>query len=164
LWAERHPKLLVWLIGGHSNIIFDETHFGIHKQPSVAQLIRRYRFHWFFAALVVLALLFVWKSAAYFVPPSADDALIGADVVSEKDYTQGLIALLRRNITGNQILQVCAIEWEQTFKKSKPTRAIALEHIRGLAGTEPTGPEKSKDPVKEYQKICNLISEEKGYE
>jgi len=164
LWSERHPQLLVWLIGGHSKIIFDEAHFGIHKQPSVAQLIRSYRFHWFFAALVMLALLFVWKSAAYFVPPSADDAQNGADVVSEKDYTQGLIALLRHNITGNQILQVCAREWEQTFKKSKRTRVIAFERIRGLAGTGPTGPKKSKDPVKEYRKICKVISEEKGYE
>jgi hypothetical protein len=164
LWAERHPKLLVWLMGGHSNIIFDEAHFGIHKQPSVAQLIRRYRFHWFFAALVVLALLFVWKSAVYFVPPSAEDSLNGADVVSEKDYTQGLIALLRRNITGNQILQVCAREWEQTFKKSKRTRAITLKRMRGLAGTGSAGSKKSKDPVKEYRKISKLISEEKGYE
>jgi hypothetical protein len=164
LWAERHPKLLVWLIGGHSNIIFDEAHFGIHKQPSVAQLIRRYRFDWFFAALVVLALLFVWKSAAYFVPPSAEDALNGADVVSEKDYTQGLIALLRRNISENQILQVCAREWEQTFKKSKRTRAITLEHMRDLVGSRSTGSKKSRDPVEEYRKISKLISEEKGYE
>ena len=164
LRSERHPKLLAWLIGGHSKIIFDEAHFGIHKQPSVAQLIRRYRFHWFFAALVVLALLFVWKSAAYFVPPPVDDALNGADVVSEKDYTQGLIALMRRNITGNQILQVCAREWEQTFQKSKRTRTIALERIRALVGTGSTGPKKSKDPVKEYREISKFISEEKGYE
>jgi hypothetical protein len=164
LWSERHPQLLVWLIGGHSNIIFDEAHFGIYKQPSVAQLIRHYRFHWFFAALAVLALLFVWKSAAYFVPPAADDALNGADVVSEKDYTQGLIALLRRNIAGNQILQVCAGEWEQTFKKSKRTRAAALEGLRGLAENGSTGSKKSKDPVKEYRKISKLISGEKGNE
>ena len=164
LWMERHPQLLVWLIGGHSIIIFDEAHFGIHKQPSVAQLIRRYRFHWLFAALIVLALLFVWKSAAHFVPPPSDDALSGADVVSEKDYTEGLIALLRRNIARNQILQVCAREWEQTFKKSKRTRPIVLERIRDLAGTGATGSKKSVDPVEEYRKISKLISEEKAYE
>ena len=164
LWAERHPKLLVWLIGGHSNIIFDEAHFGIHKQPSVAQLIRRYRFHWFFAALVVLALLFVWKSAAYFVPPSVDDSPNGADVVSEKDFTQGLVALLRRNVSENQILQVCAREWEQTFKKSKRTRAITLEYMRDLVRGGSTGSKKSKDPVKEYREVSQFISEEKGYE
>jgi len=163
LWSERHPRLLVWLIGAHSKIIFDEAHFGIYKQPSVAQLIRRYRFHWFFAALAVLALLFVWKSAAYFVPPSADDGLNGAEVVSEKDYTQGLIALLRRNIAGNQILQVCAGEWVQTFKKSKRIRGITLERVRGLAETGTADLKKSKDPVKEYREINKVINRDGVY-
>jgi len=85
-------------------------------------------------------------------------------VVSEKDYTQGLIALLRRNIAGNQILQVCAREWEQTFKKSKRTRAVTLEGLKGLAENDSTGSKKSKDPVKEYREISKLISGEKGYE
>jgi len=158
LWSERHPQLLVWLIGGHSNIIFDEAHFGIYKQPSVAQLIGRYRFHWFFAALAVLALLFVWKSAAYFVPPAADDAPDGADVVSEKDYTQGLIALLRRNIAGNQILQVCAKEWVQTFKKSKRIRSATLERVRALEGSRTADSKKGKEPVKGYRKISGEIN------
>ncbi len=161
LWSERHPQLLVWLIGGNSKIIFDETHFGIYKQPSVAHLLRHYRFHWFFAALVVLALLFIWKSTSYFVPPLQDDDLAGADVVSEKDYTQGLIALLRRNIAGSQVLQVCAREWEQTFKKNPRIRAAAFEHVKGIIETESNASKKSKDPVPGYQKICKLISEEK---
>ncbi len=158
LWSERHPQLLVWLIGGNSKIIFDETHFGIYKQPSVAQLLRHYRFHWFFAALVVLALLFIWKSASYFVPPPKDDVLAGADVVSEKDYTQGLIALLRRNIAGSQVLQVCAREWEQTFKKNPRIRAAAFEHVKGIIETESNASRKSKDPVPGYQKICKVIN------
>ncbi len=158
LWSERHPQLLVWLIGGNSKIIFDETHFGIYKQPSVAQLLRHYRFHWFFAALVVLALLFIWKSTSYFVPPPQDDVLAGADVVSEKDYTQGLIALLRRNIAGSQVLQVCAREWEQTFKKNPRIRAAAFEHVKGIIETESNASRKSKDPVPGYQKICKVIN------
>ena len=158
LWSERHPQLLVWLIGGNSKIIFDETHFGIYKQPSVAQLLRHYRFHWFFAALVVLALLFIWKSTSYFVPPPQDDDLAGADVVSEKDYTQGLIALLRRNIAGSQVLQVCAREWEQTFKKNSRIRAAAFEHVKGIIETESNASRNSKDPVPGYQKICKVIN------
>jgi len=164
LRSERHPQLLVWLIGGNYSLIFDEAHFGIYKNPSVAQLIRRYRFDWFFAALAVLAILFVWKSAAYFVPPPADDAQNGADVVSEKDYTQGLIALLRRHIAGNQILPVCAREWEQTLRKSERTRAGTVERIRSLAQTGSTDSKKSRDPVIGYRTISKMISEEKGHE
>lgn len=164
LRSERHPQLLVWLIGENYSLIFEETHFGIYKNPSVAQLVRHYRFDWFFAALAVLAILFVWKSAAYFVPPPADAALNGADVVSEKDYTQGLIALLRRHIAGNQILPVCASEWEQTLKKSERTRAGTAERIRSLAQTGSTDSKKSRDPVKGYRTISKMISEEKGHE
>ena len=163
LWSERHPRLLAWLIGAHSKIIFDEAHFGIYKQPSVAQLIRHYRFQWFFAALAVLALLFVWKSAAYFVPPPAEDGLSGAEVASEKDYTQGLIALLRRNIAGSQILRVCAGEWVQTFKKSKRIQAMTLERIRGLAEAGAADLKKSRDPVKEYREISKDINRDGAY-
>jgi hypothetical protein len=158
LWAERHPRLLVLLVGAHSNIIFDESHFGIYKQPSVAQLIRRYRFHWFFAALAVMAVLFVWKSAAYFVPPPADDGLAGVEVVSEKDYTQGLIALLRRNLAGNQILQVCAQEWVQTFKKNKRIQGATLERMRNLEKTGTAGLKKGRDPVAEFREISEMIN------
>jgi len=164
LRSERHPQLLVWLIGGNYSLIFDEAHLGIYKNPSVAQLIRRYRFDWFFAALAVLAILFVWKSAAYFIPPPADDALNGADVVSEKDYTQGLIALLRRHIAGNQILPVCTNEWEQTLKKSERTRADTVERIRSLTRTGSPDSKKSRDPVMGYRTISKMISEEKRHE
>jgi hypothetical protein len=152
------------LIGGHTNLIFDEAHFGLYKQPSLAQLIRHYQFHWFFAALAVLALLFVWKNAVFFIPPPPEDTLDGAEVVSEKDYTQGLIALLRRNFAGNQILQVCATEWERTFKKSRRIRAATIERVRSLAGTESSGSKQHKDPLKEYREISKIISEEKEYE
>ena len=164
LWSERHPQLLVWLIGGNSQIIFDETHLGIYKQPSVAQLIRRYRFHWFFIALVVLAILFIWKSVAYFVPPLENDVPNGVDLVSGKDYNQGLIALLRRNIARHQILQICANEWKQSFQKSKRIREVTVERLRALVEVGSTGSNKRRNPVKDYREISKLISEEKGYE
>jgi len=160
LLSERHTGLLVWLIGGHAKLVFDEAHLGLYKQPSVAQLIRHYRFHWFFGALAVLALLFVWKSAVYFIPPPTENSLNGAEVVSEKDYTQGLIALLRRNFAGNQILQVCAREWQQTFKKNRRIRAATFKHVRSLSETGSTDSQQSRDPVKEYRKISKLIAEE----
>ena len=159
LWSERYPRLLLWLLGKHSNLIFDEAHFGIYKQPSVAQYIRRYRLHWFFVALAALALLFVWKNAAHFVPPSAEDALNGTEVVSEKDYTQGLIALLRRNIAGNQILPVCAREWIQTFSKSKRTGGQTRARIRGLAEIGTTELKKNRNPVEQFRQLSRELSQ-----
>jgi len=158
LLAERHPRLLVWLIGGHVNLVFDEAHHGLYRQPSVAQLVRHFQFHWFFAVLAVLALLFVWKSAVYFIPPAPDDDGNGADVVSEKDYTQGLIALLRRNLPSNQLLRVCAREWEQTFKKNRRFNAAVFKRIRSMTGAGPIDSKQGKDPVNEYRKISREIN------
>jgi hypothetical protein len=157
LRSERHPQLLAWLIGRHSNIIFDESHFGIYKHPGVAGLLRNFGFHWFFGTLVLLALLFVWKSAVYFVPPRAEDLTSAAEVVSEKDSTQGLIALLRRNISGRKILQVCGQEWEQTFKKDKRINSGAVEQMQSILQTEFNASKKKSDPVGGYRKISSLF-------
>jgi hypothetical protein len=157
LRSERYPRLLSWLLGRHSRIIFDESHFGIYKQPGVAGLLRSLGFHWFIGALAVLALLFVWKSAVYFVPPRTEDILSAAEVASEKDATRGLIALLRRNISRRHILQVCGQEWEQTFKKDKRIQAGAAEQMQRVLQTEFNASKKKSDPVNGYRKITSLF-------
>ena len=159
LRSERHPRLLAWLIGRHSRIIFDESHFGIYKQPGVAGLLRNFGFHWFFGALALLALLFVWKSAVYFVPPLMEDILSAAEVASEKDATRGLIALLRRNISPRKILQVCGQEWEQTFKKNKRIQSVAVAQMQRILQTEFNASKKKSDPVGGYRKITSLFKQ-----
>jgi len=155
--SERHPQLLVYLLGGHRDVIFDESHFGIYKQPGVAGLLRHYRFHWFFGALALVALLFVWKNTVYFVPPRPEDITGGAAVVSEKDYSQGLIALLRRNIRRRNILQICGQEWERTFKHDRRLTPGAVEQMKRILQTESESSKKKSDPVAGYQKISNLL-------
>jgi len=164
LRSERHPQLLIWLMGSNSKMVFDEAHFGIAKQPGVASLLRHYRFHWFFAALAVMALLFVWKNAVYFVPPVKDEVLTTAEVVSEKDFTQGLIALLRRNLGGAKILEVCGKEWEQTFKKDKHFQVATFERVNSILQTKSSSSKKKTDPVDGYRKISIIISKDKAYE
>ncbi len=164
LRSERQPQLLVWLLGQNSKIIFDEGHFGIYKQPSVAALLRHYRFHRVLWVLALMALLFVWKNAAYFVPPRKNDAPSGADVVSDKDYTRGLIAMLRRNIPGNEILQVCGQEWERTFKKDKRVQSAVFERVREILRTQALSSKKRMDAVHGYRKISRAVQRTRGYE
>jgi hypothetical protein len=164
LRSERHPRLLVWLMGLNSKIIFDEAHFGIYKQPSVAALLRHHRFHWLFLVLVVMALLFVWKNAVYFVPPRKYDVPCGADVVSDKDYTRGLIAMLRRNIPGNEILPVCGQEWERTFKKDKRIQPEAFERVKEILRAQAPSSKKRMDAVNGYRKISKTIQRTRGNE
>jgi len=164
LRSERQPQLLVWLLGRNSKIIFDEAHFGIYKQPSVAALLRHYRFHWVFLVLAVMALLFVWKDAVYFVPPCKDEVPSGAAVVSDKDYTRGLIAMLRRNIPGNEILQVCGQEWERTFKKDKHVQSAVFGRVKEMLRTQALFSKKRIDAVHGYRKISRTIQRIKRYE
>jgi hypothetical protein len=164
LQSERQPQLLVWLLGHNSRILFDEAHFGIYKQPSVAALLKHYRFHRVLWVLAVMALLFVWKNTFYFVPPRNDDVPSGADVVSDKDYTRGLIAMLRRNIPGSQILQVCGQEWERTFKNDKRVQAEAFERVKEILRTQAPSSKKRMDAVNGYRKISRTIQRTKRYE
>ena len=164
LRSERYPRLLVWLMGPNSKIIFDEAHFGIFQQPSVAALLRYHRFHWFFLVLIVMALLFVWKNAVYFVPPCKDDVPSGADVVSNKDYTRGLIAMLRRNIPRNEILQICGQEWERTFRKDKRVQPEAFERVKEILGAQAHSSKNRMDAVNGYRKISRIIQRARGYE
>ncbi len=164
LRSERHSQLLVWLMGPNSKIVFDEAHFGIYKQPSVAALLRHRRFHWVLLVLVVMALLFVWKNAVYFVPPHKDDALSGADVVSDKNYTRGLIAMLRRNIPSNKILQICGQEWERTFKRNKRVQPETFEQVKEILRTQAPSSKNRMDVVSGYREISRTIQRTRGYE
>ncbi len=159
LRSERLPQLLVWTVGQNSQIVFDETHLGIRKQPGVLSLIKKYRFQWFIFALAVLAILFVWRNSVYFVPPPKNGYdRSKRDVYAERDSTQGLVSLLRRNIPKRQILQICAREWRRTFQRnqhfaggnSDPTKTV-FEKIKAYGA-------QSSDPVSGYRRMCKIIS------
>jgi hypothetical protein len=158
LWSERHPELLVWLVGGNSRLIFDETHFGIYKRTGVAALLRHYRLYWFFAALALPALLFIWKRTAAFVPPRKETQSDNTEMVAEKDAVQGLIALLRRYIPRGEILQICEREWEQVFKKDARVRPATFERVKRMVQAQSPSAAKIKDPVKRYRTISEIIS------
>ena len=162
--SERQPQLLAWLLGRNAKIIFDEAHFGIYKQPSVAALLRHYRFQWAFFVLAVMVVLFVWKNAIYFVPPCKDELPPGADVVSDKDYTRGLIAMLRRNIPSSEILQVCGQEWNRTFRKNKRIQPEAFERVKEILRAHAPSSKNKMDAVNGYRKISRTLQRIKRYE
>jgi hypothetical protein len=159
LRSERHPALLAWTLGQSATVVFDETHFGIFKNPGVMSLIKKYRFHWFICAVAVLALLFIWKNTVYFVPPpKSSPAQPGGDFISDRDSTQGLISLLRRNIPASQLLQVCVREWERTVQPQKRFRNDELAKIKSAYQMMTTGSPKFIDPVAGYRRISKINS------
>jgi hypothetical protein len=157
--SERHPRLLTWTLGESATVVFDETHLGIFKHPGVLSLIKKYRFHWFIFTVAFLALLFIWKNSVYFVPPpKRSPALPGGDFISDRDSTQGLISLLRRNIPARQILQVCIREWERTIQPQKRFRNDQLVKIKSAYQMMTTRSPKFIDPVAGYRRISKIIS------
>jgi len=160
LLMERHPELLTWFMGDSFAIIFDESHFGIRKRTGVAGLARKYHLHWFFFGLIVVVGLFVWKNSVYFVPPvDRDDSTTGNDLSSEKDYTDGLISLLRRNISKRDILRVCVEEWKRSFSLDRDLLKNKLPRIQAVIDAESQATSKQGDPVRGYKTICQILSE-----
>ncbi len=165
LKSERHPALLAWTLGESATVVFDETHFGIFKHPGVLTLIKNYRFQWFLFTVAVLALLFVWKNSVYFVPPpKRHQTQSGQDFISDRDSTQGLISLLRRNIPAKQLLQICTREWERSFPPHNHLRNDILKKVKSAFQMIEVQPRKSADPVRGYQQISKIISKGRRHE
>src|SRR6185295_14129997 len=93
---DRQPELLSWFIGAHRQVVFEETHLGTSENPGVAMLARKYHLEPLFGAVVILALLFVWKNGTSFMPP--DDqarARDRGDTVEGRDSAGAFVNMLR---------------------------------------------------------------------
>lgn len=151
----RYPHLLAWLCGDHDRIIFDETHLGIAKHPGIATLLRRYGLAPFFLALIVLALLAIWKQSFSLVP--AHDEAQAMMVNPGKDYVTGLTNLLRRNIPSGNILKACLEEWKRSFTHGKQNFSDQLPRIQKIIAAEQAQPKKNRSAIRAYRKISALV-------
>ncbi len=112
LQNERSTALLVWIVGSHAHVVFDESHLGVLAQVGVAALARHYGLEGAFFMFLLLAGLFVWRRMALFVPPVPD-----APVVTLSYHpAAGLEALLRRAVTTSQLAAACVTEWKRTAR------------------------------------------------
>ena len=159
---EPHPKLLTWLVGGHRRIVFDEFHHGVAKRSGVVSLIRKYDLHWVLLGFAVLAVLFVWQRAAPFMAPLVQTEIdTDGDIHQTKDYTQGLISLLRRNVVAKDLISVCIKEWQSAFhiqNRLKAGRRSDLDHA--VATLQDKSDDRS-DPVIRYNLIRRISVEKK---
>ena len=155
LRSERHSELLTRLIGPHNRIVFDEAHLGIHKIPGIAELTRRFGFHWFFASIALLFVLFIWKNSASFVPPADSDMDTNAN--QGRDSAQGLVSLLRRNISAKNILAVSIAEWKKSLGYTLEGSIHSAEQTTIVTKVEQAAERNDPDPVKAYNTICKLL-------
>jgi hypothetical protein len=103
--------------------------------------------------------LFIWKNSVYFVPPpKRSRSQPGGDFISDRDSSQGLISLLRRNIPARQLLQICTREWERTIQPEKRFQNEQLAQLKSAFQMITTRSPKSIDPVAAYRRISKIIS------
>jgi len=151
--AERAPRLVAWILGTHSRLIFDETHLGVQEEPGISTLMRKYNLYGLVGALGVLALLFVWKTSASFMPPRAEHD--EGEVVTGKDSTAGFVSLLRRGIAPGRLMEMCVEQWKKSFAH-QPGKWKGM-----VARVEAASMQGGREPVGTYQTISQLLADKK---
>jgi|SRR5579871_93333 len=149
LLYDRDVKLLSWFAGSNRLLVFDESHLGVAETGSVAELGRRYRLQAFAAVLLLLALLFIWKSSAPLVPP-----LAGSFPPPVSPSSGMPPYLLRRAMPPAQVISACLEEWRKSLSLGPRYSSVRLQRVEEIASAEP-------DPVKAYRAIGHALAGEK---
>ena len=157
---ERQTALLVWLLGGRTHVVFDETHDGIQELPGLMTMVRRYGLTWALVNLLVLAGLFIWRNNASLVPAedAGDDS--GADVAAGKDSATALGNLLRRNVSRGELLATCVVAWKRSADHGTRLPDTTIRRIDARVEAERLLPEGQRSPEKLYNEICRTVKTE----
>ncbi len=156
---QRFAGWLAWLVKPGHDIIFDEFHKGLVKQPGVAGLTRQYRLHGVFAALLAIALLFVWRHSAIFVPSvQAEQAADHSPPAGGRDTSQGMVHLARQHIGTKELLPLCFQAWKtQAVRRVSSSRIAEVQALVQQAAAEP----RKETQVQIYKEICELLKQGK---
>ena len=131
LLNDRSTPLLSWLIGPNDRVEFDESHLGVIEDVGIAALGRRYGMAYAAGTLLLLAVLFVWKRSALFVPPPVEVPNAALDC----SHTAALEALLLRSVPPAELISACAAEWRSS---ASPASRARLEAVLGASGRNPS--------------------------
>jgi hypothetical protein len=161
LRRERHAGLLAWLVGSHSEVLFDETHLGVQEDPGVAALIGQYHLEGVLLVMLLIAGLFVWKNSSPLVPPPPDEASQGRSaLVQGRESTAGFASLLRRSIPPSEILAVSFAEWKAACAR-QPRAAARLSALEKIVEEEQIRSPRSRLPVQTWQSLQRILMERK---
>jgi len=155
---ERNSDLLVWLLGAHNQIVFDETHLGVTVRPGVAALIRQYRLHGLVAALLALAGLIVWRSLFGLVRRPEDGPATAE--VEGKDHAEGLVNLLQQHIPSRELLSECERTWHGSASLL-PHRARARRAQVEAVLAEARNTTHTHRPQDAYRRVQDLLIKDK---
>jgi len=148
---DRHSELLSWFIGPSHDVVFDEAHFGILQTEGVATLFHKYHLYAVIGALLLLAILFIWKNAFSFVPPW--QMIRAQQFVAGRETSAGFVNLLRRNIPSRDLIKVCFAEWKKSV--AKPGGTVSARHAQAEALVK--AEMERRPPLVLYQEISRTL-------
>ncbi len=150
------PEFLLWLLGGKTKVVFDETIHGSTETGGAMKLIRRYRAHGVFFGLLVFLALWAWRSASPLVAGSDDaDRGIGGDgMVMGEETGTGFIRLLRRSVAPSALLERCVEIWSGSAGGGAPS---AAKGGIGRILARHRGDPKQFGAVEAYRAIADLL-------
>jgi len=158
LRREREPALLAWFVGPAREVVFDETHLGVQENPGVATLARKYRLGGVFAALLILAGLFIWKNSTSFMPPYEEEmARERGEQIEGRDSAAGFINLLRRNIPPADLMKVCLEQWNAHFAHARKPSEAKLEAMQKIIDAENALEPGQRNPVRTYRQFYEIL-------
>jgi hypothetical protein len=157
---EREAGLLVWLLGGRTRIVFDETHHGLQESAGLMTLVRRYGLSVALLNLLLLGALFIWRNNAGLVPAADDTPADGPEVAAGKDSATGLGNLLRRNIRRVELVATCVAVWKRTDEAGARLPATAIKRIEAMLEAERLLPGGQRSPARLYNAIGEVVRNE----
>lgn len=156
LYREAYPEFLLWILGGKSRVVFDETIHGVQETGGAMKLMRRYRVHGIFFGLLVVVILWAWRSASSLAPGSEDldRGLVGrGSQVSGEETEAGLTRLLRRSIPPSQLFEKCLGVWSESTRSTTPEVEKKKAEILARHLSDP----KDYNTVEAYRDMIDLL-------
>lgn len=160
LWRGAHPGFLLWMIGGKTRLVFDETLHGSVESGGAMKMIRRYRFHGFLIGLVILVALLAWRGDASLTPASEalESGLGSGGAVIGEETASGLERLLRRNIPPRRLLRVCVEVWRDTAgRRHRTGNESQRQAVEALLSEHERNP-RQLSAAAAFQQIHRLLS------
>ncbi|MDZ4858552.1 MAG: DUF4350 domain-containing protein [Candidatus Hydrogenedentes bacterium] len=154
----RDPELLAWTAGPNAEVVFDEVTLGVMRAQGLVTLMWQYRMQGIFAALIVIAILYIWKNGQPLAPAYEDDLPADASAYTGKDSASGFVNLLRRSVPRHDILRTCIAEFERSFLHRQADFAGALRDAKAIAFREEHMVAKYRDAARAYREICALFA------
>jgi hypothetical protein len=146
------------LVEGRRQVVFDEAHLGIYETQGLARLTWQAGFMPAAGVLVVVAFLYVWRSASRLAPARRMPRTLDDGRVLGRDTNEGLVNLLGRSVPRAQLLGTCLREWEKTLPAARSDLQAKTDTLRRAA--EPyLSNANSRSIVEGYEALRRIASE-----